>query len=142
MTLNDLVGNYHLKDFTVTYSNGLILDSDDVISFSGTMTITSSGYMSQSFVINGNPVSVSGYIDSVGADFIQTTFNGCAYNIGIELSGNTLTTNAPMGACGISFSEIDVWEKKSTDSNEKGLAPANQFEIIPGGALGAMWLLP
>lgn len=139
LTLNDITGNYTLKDFKVVYSDGSTFDTNDAYGFSGTMTIAGDGTLLQKITLNGQPINLSGKLESVGADYIQITSLGCTYNLGIELSGSTLTTKLSMGTCGYTFSETDVWEKTSLASLKSVEEGTENKESVIGGMFGVVW---
>ena len=121
LTLADLVGTYNLSGFTVTFSDGTVITQDDVNSYSGTMTIESDGNATQEIYVNGYGGIIYAEILSVDNDSIRVSSGGCTYDLRIELSGNVLTTTAPMGTCGNDFSEVDVWTKISSDVSSQSL---------------------
>ena len=142
ITLADLVGTYKLNAFTVTYDGGTIVTQDDVSSYSGTMSITSDGIMSQTVEVNGVVVSSPTTILSVENDVMQISSAGCTYDLGIELSGNIFTTTFSSGTCGVNYREVDVWEKTSSSaalSKVDELAYDEIDETISGGAAGSIW---
>jgi hypothetical protein len=109
----DLIGNYTLKSFVITWADGSKTTPEDVISFSGTMTITSSGYTTQDVEVNGNYVSVSGQIESVSGNTMQINLDGCIANLKITFDGTTFKTIFAKGTCGSDYAETDVWTKVS-----------------------------
>ena len=149
LTLADLVGTYNISGFTVTYSDGTVITQNDVNSYSGTMTIESDGNLTQEIYVNGFGGTIHAEILSVDNDSMRVSSGGCTYDVGIEFSGNVLTTTFPMGTCGSDYSEVDVWTK--TDSNS--LTPENSNfqtaidelsdQAISGGGIGYIYqILP
>jgi hypothetical protein len=158
LTLADLVGTYNMSGFTVTFSDGTVITQDDVSTFSGTMVIESDGSLTQIIEINGFQVTADATILSVGNDTMRVSSAGCTYNLGIELSGDVLTTTAPMGTCGNDFSEVDVWIKSggggaapppaanieaSMNDDVNTVIDDDSDQAIPGGGIGHLYqILP
>jgi len=138
LTLEDLVGTYTVTDFTATYDNGITLTPSDVTTFSGTMVIASSGTMSQTVEIDGFVSLAQAEILSVSNTAIRLSMPECTYNIGIELTGNILTTSYPLGTCGHNYGETDVWEKTSRTSKQINI-DSEDIPAIIGGSIGAIY---
>lgn len=145
ITLADLVGTYRLTAFTVTYDVGITITQDNVSSYSGTMLITSEGYVSQTLELNGVVATLEATILSVGPESVRVFTPECTYDLLYERSGNIFTTTFPSGTCGANYSEVDVWEKTSSSA---ALSKADELafqegeeieEAIPGGVAGAIW---
>jgi hypothetical protein len=114
VNVNQLVGTYSLVEFTIEFDNGITMTQNSVSSFSGTMTITTNGNMTQSVSVNGNEVSVSGTYSIISNSILRLTFSGCTYDLGYSFNNNILTTLLESGTCGANFSESDVWQKTSS----------------------------
>ena len=154
LTLADLVGTYNLSGFTVTSSDGTIITQDNVSTFSGTMVIESDGSLTQTIEINGFQVTAYAIILSVGNDTMRVSSAGCTYDLGIELSGDVLTITAPLGTCGIDYSEVDVWIKSGGGGAASNIEASMNDDVntvidddidqaIPGGSIGHLYqILP
>lgn len=138
----DLAGTYVLTGFQVTYSNGAVISSEDGITYSGTMVLTSDGRMSQSVSLNGTTGGAVGVYVVATTSSLTVTADGfsCSYNLGVDRNGNTLTLTLASGQCGITYTEVDTWTRISTDANllvvdtdEEVAAPS---EIFPGSIIG------
>ena len=145
MSLKDLIGTYALKDFNVVFDDGTVITRKDFFSFSGTMHITASGYMYQLIELNGIELEVGATILDVKSNYIRVSSAGCTFDLGIDLSGNILTTYSPSGTCGSNYSEIDVWEKISGSSSlvyrnslSREIYDENVFSIA-GGSVGTFY---
>jgi hypothetical protein len=145
LELNDLVGSYTLQSFSIQWPNGDTVDSSDLNSFSGTMQINPDGTMAQTIEVNGFFASVTAIIFSVSNNSIEVFSGGCAFDLGIKLKGNTLTTTYPVGACGSDHREIDVWTKvpaasvRSFDSNLQVQIDNEELIAAPGGVAGSIY---
>ena len=138
------VGTWHLTAFTVTYANGTVITQSSplITSYSGTMTITSSGNASQSVSVNGISGTVSATIESINGNtcnFVSTK-NGCTGTVTGILNGTTLTTNFALGTCGANYSEIDVWTKVSSKPTleDADARMSNVASDTPIGGLASM----
>ncbi|MBD3182114.1 hypothetical protein GF312_07470 [Candidatus Poribacteria bacterium] len=116
ITLYDLQGTYNLIGVIVTCDNGNRITQDDFISYSGKMTITSDGRLSQEIIINGQTTTTVATCKLATNDtlYFQSVSPACDYSLKYEVSGNKLTTFLASGSCGISCSETDVWQKTSS----------------------------
>jgi hypothetical protein len=109
------------------------------------MIIKSNGEITQTIEMNGTTVTVTGTILEVQNDSMRCESGGCEFNLGIELSEDTLTTTFPIGTCGSNYTEIDVWKKQTAASiqmeglNQQLLLDNDEVEAIPGGGFGGLY---
>jgi hypothetical protein len=113
------------------------------------MTIESDGNITQTIEINGSQSTAYASILSVGNDTIQLSSEGCVYDLGINLSGDVLTTTLPLGTCGIGYSEVDVWTKTrsnfeaSMNNDFNKVIDDNSDQTVIGSGIGNLYqLLP
>ena len=145
LSLTDLLGVYVLRDFFVIFDDGTSFTPKDVFSFSGTLEITNIGNVYQVVEVNGFEAVTNTTILDVKNNYIRVFSAGCTYDVGLNVSGNILTTYFPMGTCGSDYSETDVWEKISTSStlvyrNSLYREIYNENAIAnPGGSVGAIY---
>ncbi len=114
INVGQLAGTYSLTGFTVEYDDATILTQNTVSSYSGTMTITSNGDMTQSVTLNGNGLSLSGTFSILSNSIMRMSVGGCTYDMGYSFNNNVFTTSSDSGTCGSNSSEIDVWQKTSS----------------------------
>lgn len=112
MTLSNLAGTYVLNGVTVNYNDGTYQTQNEFTSISGSMTITSTGAMTQSFVINGTPASASGVLSIVNDVTLDVTNGSLNYQIGTSYDGTYFFTYVP-SSVGFGYSELDKWTKTS-----------------------------
>lgn len=144
LTLADLVGTYNLSGFRVTFSDGTVVTENDVTSYSGTMRIESNGNSTQTIFINGVGGTIHAEILSVDNDSMTISSAGCTYDLGIEFSGNVLTTTAPRGTCGIDFSEVDIWTKTGSSvklplEDDQTVIIEDSDQVVLGGGMGGLY---
>jgi len=120
-----LQGTYSFVGFDLEYSNGTTRitineNSPAISSWSGTMEF-GTNTLSQSFVIDNTPISLTG---TVTVTWITEGVSGIAHvtdilgthDLPFTISGNTLTTYSgviPYGSPGLTVEEYDYWIKVS-----------------------------
>ena len=135
---DNLHGTYALTGFDVKYSDGTFIDETNQIvkSFSGTMKISDTNYISQSVTLNGSSDSVSGYVDILWKDKTYTSAgfyvvgtNILICTIDITTDGEYLTTyssgNTVSGTT-ITYQEWDYWQKVSNSFALKSETPVQE----------------
>ena len=126
-----LQGTYTLTGFDVVYSNGTTISENSplITSWSGTMKIGTSSF-SQSIVVNGTPLAVSGsatisWITPGVSGIAHVTDSSGTHDVAFTISGNDLSTySGVVQSGGLTFEEWDYWTKVS-DS----LAPVREGSV-------------
>lgn len=125
ITISDLAGTYTLYKFTVMSDKGATITEDNVSSYSGRMTISQTGEVSQTVTVEGETVTDASTVRIINDTTLEVTDSQppCTYNATFSLQGDTLTISVPAGTCGIPYSETDVWKKGSSLSGALSQGP-------------------
>jgi hypothetical protein len=110
----DLIGEYELYSFEVSYDTGVTNTSASASSFYGTMTITHDR-MTQNITVNGVPVIASGTWELGGNTLVMHNDFEPYYSVlTVSWDGTYLTTVGYFDHSWPYFIETDVWKKIST----------------------------
>ncbi|WP_286817651.1 DUF4214 domain-containing protein [Desulfobacter sp. UBA2225] len=140
LTMEMLVGTYHLKAFTVVYDSGITLTQDNFNYISGTMSIDSYGNSTQTITINGINQTTPGDFKIINNETLLVSSLGYAYNMKISFIDNILTTYLASGTYdGQNYAETDVWEKISSSASQKSYSLSEPSEVeFSDGPIGGV----
>jgi hypothetical protein len=152
-----LHGTYTFVGFDLNYSNGTtgvnINESSPVItSWSGTMEF-GANTLSQSFIINDEPIALSGtvaitWITAGVSGIVHVTDMAGTHDLPFTISGNTLITYSGVvqyGTPGLTVEEYNYWEKVSdsiSPASEVGVAVKSEGSGHTGNHRIAELLVP
>jgi hypothetical protein len=121
LTLADLNGTYSLVDFTVGFTSGVLVTSDDVSSFSGTMIMdAATATFEQTITLEGTTQTAVASGLSLSGTQLTLTSTSCTYSISVQLANEQLTTFvAEYAVCGKNwYDEEDVWRRTSRSASD------------------------
>ena len=130
---SQLVGLYVLHSFNVTFDSGLVIDSGDY-QFSGDMAITSNNTIWQRIDIIGFPV-VTASGSFVISDNTMTISNDLITGTSVaslSWDGTFLTTEVNVDSVPDPFTEIDVWKRVLSSSDQDNDGVVDEWDDCPG----------
>jgi hypothetical protein len=133
-TSSNLVDTYDLIGFDVNFwEDGVLvltLDENDVISFSGTMTITATT-ITQSITLEGSPFFATGSYTVTPAGATSGTFHitdlSGSYDFDFDISGNVLTTDSGLECAVVSADQSGINPLAVGTSNRMGSMLGDMF---------------